>query len=96
MVETGALSPAAAMTEAERLRFPPAPSRDAGWFADWVRDGIGDRAPPTADLLLRTTLDSRLQAAVARHGWRRCSPPRAGPAAWPRARWWRSRRPAAR
>ncbi len=59
MVETGALSAAAAMTEAERLRFPPAPSRDAGWFADWVRDGIGDRAPPTSDLLLRTTLDSR-------------------------------------
>ena len=52
------------MVEAERLRFPPAPSRDAGWFADWVRDGLGDRAPATADLLLRTTLDTRLQAAV--------------------------------
>ncbi len=64
MVETGALPPAAAMAEAERLYFPPVPSRDAGWFADWVRDGIGDRAPPTSDLLLRTTLDSRLQAAV--------------------------------
>ncbi len=64
MVETGAIPAAAAMTEAEALRFPPAPSRDAGWFADWVRDGIGDRAPATSDLLLRTTLDSRLQAAV--------------------------------
>ncbi|MBP0464212.1 PBP1A family penicillin-binding protein [Roseomonas sp. PWR1] len=64
MAETGALSPAAAMQEAERLRFPPAPSRDAGWFADWVRDAIGDRAPRHADLLLRTTLDARLQAAV--------------------------------
>jgi penicillin-binding protein 1A len=63
MVETGVLSPAAAMVEGERLHFPPAPSRDAGWFADWVREGIGERAP-TADLLLRTTLDSRLQAAV--------------------------------
>ena len=63
MVETGAISAAVAMTEAEHITFPQAPSRDAGWFADWVRDGIGDRAP-TADLLLRTTLDSRLQAAV--------------------------------
>ncbi|GGJ17581.1 transglycosylase domain-containing protein [Neoroseomonas lacus] len=64
MVETGALTAASAMVEAERLQFPRAPSRDAGWFADWVRDRIGDRAPATSDLLLRTTLDSRLQAAV--------------------------------
>jgi penicillin-binding protein 1A len=64
MVETGVLPAAAAMAEAERIHFPPAPSRDAGWFADWVRDGIGDHAPPTSDLLLRTTLDARLQAAV--------------------------------
>jgi penicillin-binding protein 1A len=64
MVETGALTAAQAVVEAERLRFPPAPSRDAGWFADWVREGLGDRAPPTADVLLRTTLDTRLQAAA--------------------------------
>jgi penicillin-binding protein 1A len=64
MVETGALTAAQAVVEAERLRFPPSPSRDAGWFADWVRDGLGDRAPPTADVLLRTTLDTRLQAAA--------------------------------
>lgn len=64
MVETGALSPAAAMQEAERLRFAAAPSRDAGWFADWVRDGLAERAPRGSDVLLRTTLDPRLQAAV--------------------------------
>ena len=64
MAETGAITPAQAMQEAERIRFPPAPSRDAGWFADWVRDGLADRAPPTADLLLRTTLDTRMQAAA--------------------------------
>ena len=64
MVETGALPAAAALREAERLRFPPAPSRDAGWFADWVREAAADRAPRNADLLLRTTLDARLQAAV--------------------------------
>jgi penicillin-binding protein 1A len=64
MADTGAITPAQAMQEAERIRFPAAPSRDAGWFADWVREGIAERAPPTADLLLRTTLDARLQAAV--------------------------------
>lgn len=64
MADTGAITPAQAMQAAERIRFPPAPSRDAGWFADWVRESIGERAPPTADLLLRTTLDARLQAAM--------------------------------
>ena len=64
MADTGAITPAQAVQEAERIRFPPAPSRDAGWFADWVRESIGERAPPTADLLLRTTIDARLQAAV--------------------------------
>jgi len=64
MAETGAITPAQAMTEAERIRFARPPSRDAGWFADWVRDGLAERAPPGADLTLRTTLDGRLQAAV--------------------------------
>ena len=64
MVETGAIPAAAAMREAERIRFAAAPSRDAGWFADWVREGLAERAPRGADLLLRTTLDSRLQGAV--------------------------------
>jgi len=63
MADTGAITPAQAMRAAEEIRFPPAPSRDAGWFADWVRESLGDRAP-TADLVLRTTLDARLQAAV--------------------------------
>lgn len=64
MVETGAITPAVAVQQAERIHFPSAPSRDAGWFADWVRDGLGDHMPRGRDLTLRTTLDSRLQAAV--------------------------------
>jgi penicillin-binding protein 1A len=63
MAETGAITPRQAMLEAERLRLAPGPSREAGWFADWVQEDLG-RFPATADLELRTTLDSRLQAAV--------------------------------
>ena len=67
MAETGALPVAQAMREAERLAIPPAPSRDAGWFADWVQDEVRTSPDPLLardDLTLRTTLDGRLQAAV--------------------------------
>ena len=64
MAETGALRPAEAMREAERLAIPRPPSRDAGWFADWVQDSLAGRFPGSADLVLRTSLDSRLQATV--------------------------------
>jgi penicillin-binding protein 1A len=63
MAETGAITSRQAIEEGERLRFPPPPSRDAGWFADWVQEDLG-AFPTTADLLLRTTLDARLQAVV--------------------------------
>lgn len=67
MAETGALPVVQAMREAERLAIPPAPSRDAGWFADWVQDELRTTSDPRLmrdDLVLRTTLDGRLQAAV--------------------------------
>ncbi|HYF06975.1 MAG TPA: PBP1A family penicillin-binding protein [Acetobacteraceae bacterium] len=67
MAETGALPVAAAMREAERLAIPPAPSRDAGWFADWAQEELRNSSDPRLrreDLVLRTTLDARLQAAV--------------------------------
>jgi len=64
MVETGALTAAQALQAVEAIRFTPAPSRDAGWFADWVQDGMAGRAPGSADLVLRTTLDPVLQAAA--------------------------------
>ncbi|MBW8269511.1 transglycosylase domain-containing protein [Caldovatus aquaticus] len=71
MAEQGLITRAQAAAEGERLRLAPAPSRDAGWFADWVQ-GFGGgsegrlaaRFPGAGDLVLRTTLDSRLQAAV--------------------------------
>jgi penicillin-binding protein 1A len=64
MTETGALTATQALQAAENIRFTVAPSRDAGWFADWVQDGMLGRAPGSADLVLRTTLDPVLQAAA--------------------------------
>ncbi|MCA3303814.1 MAG: PBP1A family penicillin-binding protein [Roseomonas sp.] len=64
MTETGALTATQALQAAENIRFTVAPSRDAGWFADWVQDGMAGRVPASADLVLRTTLDPVLQAAA--------------------------------
>ncbi|MBP0444423.1 PBP1A family penicillin-binding protein [Roseomonas sp. SSH11] len=64
MAATGALTDAQAQAEAERIAFPPRPSRDSGWFADWVNDDLATRFPGSADLTLRTTLDLRVQAMV--------------------------------
>jgi penicillin-binding protein 1A len=64
MTETGALTATQALQAVEGIRFTQAPSRDAGWFADWVQEGIVGRAPSSADLVLRTTLDPTLQAAA--------------------------------
>jgi len=62
MAETGALTRQAATLAAEGIRIPQRPSRGAGWFADWVMDDLADRFPGNADLVLRTTLDLRMQA----------------------------------
>ncbi|WP_229677723.1 transglycosylase domain-containing protein [Caldovatus sediminis] len=69
MAEQGLIPRALVAAEGERLRLVPAPSRDAGWFADWVQgfaggESLAARFPGAGDLVLRTTLDSRLQAAV--------------------------------
>lgn len=64
MVATGAITSRIAAAEAERMRIPPGPSRDFGWFADWAQEDVAQRFPPGADLVLRTTLDPRLQALV--------------------------------
>jgi len=64
MAVTGALTDAQAHAEAERIAFPPRPSRDSGWFADWVNEDLATRYPGSADLTLRTTLDLRVQALV--------------------------------
>ncbi|TPG49265.1 PBP1A family penicillin-binding protein [Roseomonas nepalensis] len=64
MAATGTLTAAQAAAEAERIAFPPRPSRDSGWFADWVNEDLASRFPGSADLTLRTTLDLRAQALV--------------------------------
>ncbi|MBI0534432.1 PBP1A family penicillin-binding protein [Roseomonas sp. KE2513] len=64
MAATGALTQAQATAEAERIAFPARPSRDSGWFADWVNEDLATRFPGSADLTLRTTLDLRIQALV--------------------------------
>jgi penicillin-binding protein 1A len=64
MAETGFLTRAQATLEAERIRVTARPSRALGWFADWVMDDLAERFPGNADLLLRTTLDTRMQAVV--------------------------------
>ncbi|WP_458095408.1 transglycosylase domain-containing protein [Roseomonas sp. WA12] len=64
MAAIGALTEAQADAESERIAFPARPSRDSGWFADWVNDDLATRYPGSADLTLRTTLDLRVQALV--------------------------------
>ncbi len=64
MAETGAITPRQAAAAAEAIRIPPRPSRDAGWFADWAMDDLAERFPGNADLVLRSTLDLRIQAVV--------------------------------
>jgi penicillin-binding protein 1A len=64
MADAGLLTAARATQEAERMSLPPRPSGDAGWFADWVQDDLGESFPGSTDLELRTTLDLKLQAVV--------------------------------
>lgn len=64
MADTGVLTRREATLAAEHIHIPPRPSRDSGWFADWAMDDLGSRFPGNADLVLRTTLDMRIQAVV--------------------------------
>jgi penicillin-binding protein 1A len=64
MAETGFLTRQQAALATEQIRIPPRPARNAGWFADWVMDDLADRFPGNADLVLRTTLDPRIQSVV--------------------------------
>jgi len=64
MAETGAITPAQAQQAAQQIAFPPTPPIAPGWYADWVADQAQAVLPPDADATLRTTLDTRLQAAA--------------------------------
>jgi penicillin-binding protein 1A len=64
MVETGAITEEQRARAMEEMRPPPRPSRNGGWFADWLFEEIPTRFPGSQDLVIRTTLDPRWQAAA--------------------------------
>jgi penicillin-binding protein 1A len=64
MVEAGAITDAEAGRAREELRIPPRPSRNGGWFADWIFEDLPQHFPGPEDLVIRTTLDPRWQAVV--------------------------------
>ncbi|MFC3124953.1 transglycosylase domain-containing protein [Pseudoroseomonas globiformis] len=66
MQDAGLITGRQATLEGERMAVPPRPSGDAGWFADWVQADLAEDYPGNGDLVLRTTLDLRLQALVER------------------------------
>jgi penicillin-binding protein 1A len=66
MVETGAITRAQmdqALVEM-RARALLRPGLGAGYFADWALDDLAVRFPGNADLVLKATLDPRLQRAA--------------------------------
>jgi penicillin-binding protein 1A len=69
MADAGFIDQAAAeRAKAERLKFTPRPSAEPGdlWFADWVMERLQDFiGPHQADLIVVTTLDSKLQKLAA-------------------------------
>jgi len=64
MADTGAITPEQRARALEEMRPPPRPSRQGGWFADWVFERVPARFPDGRDLVIRTTLDPRWQAAA--------------------------------
>ena len=64
MVQTGAITQAQASAAATQIAFPPAPPIAAGWFADWVAAQAESELTPNTDEIVRTTLDTRIQAVA--------------------------------
>jgi len=64
MVETRAITAAQSARALEEMRIPPRPSRNGGWFADWIFEDIPRRFPGSQDLVVRTTLNASWQAVV--------------------------------
>jgi penicillin-binding protein 1A len=63
MADSGAITADQAQAAAAQISFPP--SRVApGWFADWIADQSQSLLAPDIDAVLRTTLDSKLQAVA--------------------------------
>ena len=64
MVATGVITRTQMEGELGRMHLPQPASRQAGWFADWALEDLAETFPGNADLLLRATLNARLQAGV--------------------------------
>ncbi|MBL6457182.1 PBP1A family penicillin-binding protein [Belnapia sp. T6] len=64
MVVNRAITQAQMEAELGRMRLPSPRAGQAGWFADWALEDLAEAFPGNADLVLRATLDTRLQAAV--------------------------------
>jgi penicillin-binding protein 1A len=64
MVDAGVLGKDRAFAELSRIRSPKPPALGAGWFADWALARLAGSFPGSADLVLRATLDPRLQAVA--------------------------------
>ena len=64
MLDNHAITEQQRDAELSRMRLPPPGSRQAGWFADWALEDLAEAFPGNADLTLRATLDTRLQAVV--------------------------------
>ncbi|MBY0338951.1 MAG: PBP1A family penicillin-binding protein [Acetobacteraceae bacterium] len=64
MVDTGAITESQRQQAMDEMRPPPRPSRQGGWFADWVFEQVPARFPGSQDLVIRTTLDPRWQTAA--------------------------------
>ena len=63
MAEVGAITPQQAQAAGAAIAFPSRPAI-AGWFADWVAEQSAALTPEDVDAVVRTSLDSRLQARV--------------------------------
>ena len=64
MVATGAITEAQARAAAAQIAFPPAPAIAAGWFADWSAAQAEPELTPSTDEIVRTSLDTHLQAVA--------------------------------
>ena len=64
MAETGAITPQQRDAAMADMAIPPRPSRNGGWFADWIFEDVPTKFPDSRDLVIRTTLDRRWQEAV--------------------------------
>ena len=64
MLATGAITAEQLSQANDAMVIPPRPSRNGGWFADWIFEDIPSGFPGSADLVIRTTLDPRWQNAV--------------------------------